>query len=111
MKLAVIYDSKTNNTAAVAGYMAEAMNSLEGVEAKTFLYSEVDTEFVKECKGVVFGCPTYAAGPTSDFYTWMEKNAGGLNLGRSSTLMVLALLMQLVLHLIFIPGWRKMQAV
>jgi len=74
MKLAVIYDSKTNNTAAVAGYMAEAMNSLEGVEAKTFLYSEVDTEFVKECKGVV-------------------------------------LLMQLVLHLIFIPGWRKMQAV
>ena len=34
MKLAVIYDSKTNNTAAVAGYMAEAMNSLEGVEAK-----------------------------------------------------------------------------
>ena len=36
MKLAVIYDSKTNNTAAVAGYMAEAMNSLEGVEAKTF---------------------------------------------------------------------------
>ena len=68
MKLAVIYDSKTNNTAAVAGYMAEAMNSLEGVEAKTFLYSEVDTEFVKECKGVVFGCPTYAAGPTSDFY-------------------------------------------
>lgn len=50
MKLAVIYDSKTNNTAAVAGYMAEAMNSLEGVEAKTFLYSEVDTEFVKECE-------------------------------------------------------------
>ena len=28
----------------------------------------------------MFGCPTYAAGPTSDFYTWMEKNAGGLNL-------------------------------
>ena len=48
MKLAVIYDSKTNNTAAVAGYMTEGMNSLEGVEAKTFLYSEVDTEFVKE---------------------------------------------------------------
>ena len=50
MKLAVIYDSKTNNTAAVAGYMADGMNSLEGVEAKTFLYSEVDAEFVKECK-------------------------------------------------------------
>ena len=74
MKLAVIYDSKTNNTAAVAGYMAEAMNSLEGVEAKTFLYSEVDTEFVK-------------------------------------ALCLAVLLMQLVLHLIFIPGWRKMQAV
>ena len=35
MKLAVIYDSKTNNTAAVAGYMADGMNSIEGVEAKT----------------------------------------------------------------------------
>ena len=77
MKLAVIYDSKTNNTAAVAGYMAEAMNSLEGVEAKTFLYSEVDTEFVKSVKALCLA----------------------------------VLLMQLVLHLIFIPGWRKMQAV
>ena len=34
MKLAVIYDSKTNNTAAVAGYMAEAMNSLEGLRLR-----------------------------------------------------------------------------
>lgn len=34
MKLAVIYDSKTNNTAAVAGYMADGMNSIEGVEQK-----------------------------------------------------------------------------
>ena len=58
MKLAVIYDSKTNNTAAVAGYMADGMNSIEGVEAKTFMYSEADTEFIKECTGVVFGCPT-----------------------------------------------------
>ncbi len=41
MKLAVIYDSKTNNTAAVAGYMTEGMNSLEGVEAKAFHFSEI----------------------------------------------------------------------
>ena len=33
MKLAVIYDSKTENTATVANYMTEGMNSLEGVEA------------------------------------------------------------------------------
>lgn len=32
MKLAVIYDSKTNNTAAVAGYMAEAMIHMGPVE-------------------------------------------------------------------------------
>ena len=61
MKLAVIYDSKTNNTAAVAGYMADGMNSIEGVEAKTFMYSEADTEFIKECTGVVFGCPNFPA--------------------------------------------------
>ena len=67
MKLAVIYDSKTNNTAAVAGYMADGMNSIEGVEAKTFMYSEADTEFIKECTGVVFGCPTYMAGATEQY--------------------------------------------
>ena len=43
MKLAVIYDSKTNNTAAVAGYMADGMNSIEGVEAKTFMAVDSDS--------------------------------------------------------------------
>ena len=29
---------------------------------------------------MVFYCPTYMAGPTADFYTWMEKSAKPLNL-------------------------------
>ena len=80
-KISVIYDSKTGNTEAVAGYMADGMNSVDGVEAKAFLYSEVDAEFAKESKGLVFGCPTYKAGPTAAFYTWLEKDAGKLDLG------------------------------
>lgn len=80
MKLSVIYDSKTNNTATMASFIAEGMNRVPGVEARSFHYSELDEDFVKDSKGVVFGSPTYMAGPTADFYTFLEKRSRGLNL-------------------------------
>ena len=80
MKLSVIYDSKTNNTATMAAFIAEGMNGVPGVEARSFHYSELDEDFVKDSKGVVFGSPTYMAGPTADFYTFLEKRSRGLNL-------------------------------
>ena len=79
MKLSVIYDSKTGNTEKVAGYMTDGMNSLPGVEAKAFPITDVDYEFAKESCGIVFGCPTYAAGPTADFYRWMEQDMKALS--------------------------------
>ena len=46
MKLSVIYDSKTNNTATMASFIAEGMNRVPGVEARSFHYSELDEDFV-----------------------------------------------------------------
>ena len=80
MKLSVIYDSRTNNTAEMASCIAEGMNRVPGIEAKAFLFSELDRDFVRESAGAVFGCPTYMAGPTADFYQFLEKELGGLEL-------------------------------
>lgn len=63
MDLAVIYDSKTGNTQKAAEWIASGMRAVEGVNARTFCIAdtEIDTEFIRGCSGVVMGCPTYAA--------------------------------------------------
>ena len=78
MKLSVIYDSKTGNTKQAAEWIAEGMNSLEGVEAKAFSIAAVDEEFVKESGGVVIGSPTYAASITPDLHAWLLPASGKL---------------------------------
>ncbi len=42
MKLSIIYDSRTGNTELAADWIAEGMNSVEGIEAKTFSIHLVD---------------------------------------------------------------------
>ena len=61
MKLAVIYDTKTGTTKQAAEWIAEGMQKVSGVEAEAFNIEAVDEEYVKASKGVVIGCPTYAA--------------------------------------------------
>lgn len=80
MKLSVIYDSKTGNTEDMAGYIAAGMRQVENIEARCFSLKDVDTDYVRESAGVVFGTPTYVAGPTADFYTWFEKHSSELSL-------------------------------
>ena len=80
MKLSVIYDSRTGNTEAAAEAIAEGMREVEGTEVRTFHMKDVDTAFVRESTGVVFGTPTYVAGPTADFYSWFEKDSKELGL-------------------------------
>ncbi|MGI6721879.1 MAG: flavodoxin family protein [Anaerovoracaceae bacterium] len=80
MKISVIYDSKTGNTETVAQYMVKGMESVSGVQARTFRYDRIDEDFVKASDGLVFGCPTYMGGPTADFYGFLEKKAGELAL-------------------------------
>ena len=80
MKLAVIYDSKTDNTKKCADWIIEGMSKVEGVEAKAFKISDIDEAFVKESRGVVIGCPTYAALMTADMRTWLLGSAGKIGL-------------------------------
>ena len=81
MKLAVIYDSLTDHTKQCADWIVEGINSVKDVEAKDFKYDAVDTDYVKEAKGVVLGSPSYAAQMTPAFHTWMLTEAGKLNMG------------------------------
>ena len=71
MKIAVIYDSKTGNTRQAADWIAEGMNTVTGIEARTFLIHKVDEAFVLESKGVVIGSPSYAVLITPDLHAWL----------------------------------------
>lgn len=80
MQISIIYDSKTNNTATVAGYIAEGIRTNGNIDVKAFHIDHVDEEYVKNSQGVIFGSPTYAAGPTAEFYSFLQRRAGKLNL-------------------------------
>ena len=80
MKLAVIYDSKTGNTRQAAEWIAEGMRQIPNVEARSFGLHEVDEPFVKESKGVVIGCPSYAALMTPALREWLLAEAGKLSM-------------------------------
>ena len=76
VKMAVIYHSVTNNTKNMGEQIVKGMNSVEGVEAKSFPIEDVDVEFVKKAKCVVFGSPIYAAHITGQMmnYYFREKS-------------------------------------
>ena len=80
MKLAVIYDSKTGNTKQAAEWIAEGMARIEGTEARAFSIREVEAPFVKEARGVVIGCPSYAALMTPDLRSWLLSEGGKLGM-------------------------------
>ena len=80
MKCAVIYDSRTGNTQTAAEWIAEGMRET-GAECGVFKIDGVDEEFVKEAKGVVIGCPPYAALMTGDLRSWMLTTGGKLGMG------------------------------
>ncbi len=80
MKLSVIYDSKTGNTKQAAEWIAEGMRQAGSVEAEAFSIAAVDENFVNASKGVVIGCPTYAALMTPDLRSWLMNAVGKLEL-------------------------------
>lgn len=80
MKMAVIYHSVTGNTKKMGELIAAGMNSIEGAEAKAFSIDNVDIDFVKEAKCVVFGSPIYAAHITGQMMNYLLEEAGKLGL-------------------------------
>lgn len=80
MKMAVIYHSVTGNTKNMGEQIVKGMNSVQGVEAKSFPIEDVDMEFVKEARCVVFGSPIYAAHITGQMMNYLLAEAGKLEL-------------------------------
>lgn len=80
MKMAVIYHSVTGNTKNMGELIVKGMNSIDGIEAQAFGIDNVDTEFVKEAKCIVFGSPIYMAHISGEMMNYMLAEAGKLGL-------------------------------
>lgn len=80
MKLAIIYDSKSGNTAKMAEYIIEGIQSVEGAEAKAFRIDQVDTKYVQESNAVIVGTPTYNGYLTARMKAWLETEPTKLKL-------------------------------
>jgi len=85
MKLSVVYDSKTGNTKQAAEWIAQGMQDVAGVEARTFSIHDGDEgsdsgdDFIKESSGIVVGSPSYAANMTPDMHNWLLYSTGKLD--------------------------------
>ena len=80
MKLAIVYDSKSGNTAKMSEYIIEGMQSVEGVTAKAFHIDQVDGEYVRSSTALIVGTPTYNGYLTADLKKWLEQAPPKLNL-------------------------------
>ncbi len=80
MKLAVICDSVTGNTAAAARWIAEGMEQVPGIEARAFTLETADEAFINEAAGIVLGSPSYAALMTPALHQWLLGPGGKLRL-------------------------------
>jgi NAD(P)H dehydrogenase (quinone) len=79
MKISILYDSKSGNTAKMAEYIIEGIQSVEGVEAKAFHIDQIDADYVKESSAVIVGTPTYNGSLTGHMKTWLETGPSSLN--------------------------------
>ncbi len=79
MKATIVYQSSGGNTKKMAELMAEAMNTVEGVEAKAFSIENVDYDFAKESKCLIAGSPIYMATMTAAMHTWLQTNLRDCN--------------------------------
>lgn len=74
MKLSVIYDSKTGNTAKAAQYICEGAERASGMQAKAFHIDNIDEDFVKESCGLIVGSPTYNGSLSGKLKVWLETD-------------------------------------
>lgn len=72
MKAAIVYHSQTGNTKTMAEVIAEGMNTVAGVEAKTFPIDAVDEDWMKESQCVIMGSPSYYADVSGAMKTFLE---------------------------------------
>ncbi len=73
MKASIVYHSVSGNTRKMAQVIAQAMEAVEGVEARAFSLEEVDEAWVKESACVIVGSPTYYASVSGETKLFLEK--------------------------------------
>lgn len=81
MNIAVAYHSKTGNTAKMATYVVEGLQSLAGVEARAFSIDAVDPDFVKQSKALIVGTPVYGGTLSGETKMWLDSGLGGVEPG------------------------------
>lgn len=74
MKLSIIYFSKTGKTHTMAQEIANGMETVENIESRIFDIEDVDYEYIKESKAVVFGTPTYYANTCWQIKKWFDES-------------------------------------
>ncbi len=58
MKVSIVYHSETGNTRKMANLVAEGCEKA-GVEVKSFPVDEINFDYLKDSKAILFGSPTY----------------------------------------------------
>ena len=69
----VIYHSDTGNTRKLAEHVAEGASSVEGVEAKLIIASEIDYDAAAEADGFAIGSPDYFSYVAGQVKTFFDK--------------------------------------
>lgn len=80
MKLSIVYDTRSGNTAHMAEYIIEGMRQVEGVEARAFDLDAVDEQYVRESAALIVGTPTYNGTFTARLKGWLESAPSKLKL-------------------------------
>lgn len=75
MKACIIYHSQTGHTKEMADSIAEGMNEVSNIEAKTFDIDNIDDEWIKESKCIILGTPIYLANMSGKVKTWLDTNS------------------------------------
>ncbi|KHK58244.1 hypothetical protein PI87_00305 [Ralstonia sp. A12] len=113
-RIAIVYQSGYGHTARQAAAVREGVEQVEGVEALLLTVDEAQTcwDELNAAEAIVFGTPTYVAGPSAAFkafeeacssavmsrgYTWKDKLAAGFTNSASRSGDKLATLIQLSL--------------
>lgn len=79
MKLAILYDTKSGNTAKMAEYILEGIQSVPGAEARAYSIENIDEAYVRDCCALIVGTPTYNGTLTGRIKIWLESGLGKLN--------------------------------
>ena len=79
MRLAIVYDTQTGNTAKMAKYIIEGISTIDEAEATAFPITDVDEEYVKASDALIVGTPTYNGYLTARMKAWLESAPAKLN--------------------------------